>query len=40
MLLVGALSCLAIQRHRQVAERGHEHDAVPAQADVVAERQR
>jgi hypothetical protein len=40
MLLVGALSCLAIQRQRQVAERGHEHDAVPAQADVVAERQR
>jgi EmrB/QacA subfamily drug resistance transporter len=40
MLLVGTLSCLAIQRHRQVAERGHEYDAVPAQADVVAERQR
>ena len=40
MLLVGALSCLAIQRHRQVGERGHERGAVSAQADVVAERQR
>ncbi|HKO25321.1 MAG TPA: DHA2 family efflux MFS transporter permease subunit [Chloroflexota bacterium] len=40
MLLVGALSCLAIQRHRQVAERGHEHGDLPAQADVVAERRR
>jgi hypothetical protein len=40
MLLVGALSCLAIQRQRQVAERGHEYDVVRAQADVVAERQR
>ena len=40
MLLVGALSCLAIRRHQLVVERGHEHGAVPAQADVVAERQR
>jgi EmrB/QacA subfamily drug resistance transporter len=40
MLLVGALSCLAIQRHRQVAERGHEYGDLPAQADVVAERHR
>jgi EmrB/QacA subfamily drug resistance transporter len=40
MLLVGALSCLAIQRRREVAERGHEHSAVPAQAEVVAERRR
>jgi len=40
MLLVGALSCLAIQRRRQAAQRGREHGAVPAHADVVAERQR
>ena len=40
MLLVGALSCLAIQRHRQVAERGHEYGDLPAPADVVAERRR
>jgi hypothetical protein len=40
MLLVGALSCLAIQRRREVAERGHEHGDLPAQAEVVAERRR
>jgi EmrB/QacA subfamily drug resistance transporter len=40
MLLVGALSCFAIQRRRQAAQRGREPSAVPAHADVVAERQR
>jgi uncharacterized membrane protein YqhA len=40
MVLIGALSCLAIQRRRQVAERGHAYGTVPAQADVVVERQR
>jgi hypothetical protein len=40
MLLVGALSCLAIQRRQQAADRGREHGAVPAHADVVAERRR
>ena len=37
MLLVGALSCLAIQRRPQAAERGRAHGALPAQADVAAE---
>jgi nitrate/nitrite transporter NarK len=40
MLLVGALSCLAIQRGRQDAEPGRGYRAVPARADMVAERQR
>jgi hypothetical protein len=40
MLLVGALSCLAIVRRRQATEPGRAYGATAVQADAAAERER